>query len=115
MRKTSWPAWRERKLIRLFKSGLTFQKIADELNANRSIVAGKLYRLNMTHKNRSSWSVDLGSRSYNKMGDWDKRGNFKFCQWLEEDKFCHEPIKLNKKFAFCDNHLGLVLRCSKRL
>jgi len=102
-----WSEQKEAELISLWKSGLTFREIGNEIGMNRCMVAGKLSRMGMRRKLKSSWGVAL--RPYEKKGDWEKRGNFKFCQWLEEE-FCHEPISLNRSFAFCDEHMKKVMR-----
>ena len=103
-----WAESKEKELIALWKTGLTFQKIGEEIGMNRCKVAGKLSRMGMRRKLKSAWGGSLRRHDYK--GDWEKRGNFKFCQWLEADKFCHEPISLNRSFAFCDDHLMKVIR-----
>ena len=107
-----WAKTKDAELISLWKTGLTFKQIGERLGTTRMAVAGKLSRMGMRRKLKSSWGGAM--RLHEKKGDWEKRGNFKFCQWLEEDKFCHEPISSNQKFAFCDIHLKLVVRCSDR-
>ena len=103
-----WNKSKEQELIALWKTGLTFQKIGEKIGMNRMAVAGKLSRLGMRRKLKSAWGGAL--RLHEKKGDWEKRGNFKFCQWLENDKFCHEPISANRSFAFCDEHTKKVIR-----
>ena len=94
-----WAESKEKELISLWKTGLTFQKIGEKIGMNRMAVAGKLSRLGMRRKLKSAWGGAL--TIHEKKGDWEKRGNF---------KFCHEPICLNRSFAFCDDHLTKVIQ-----
>jgi hypothetical protein len=103
-----WNKSKEQELIALWKTGLTFQKIGEEIGINRMSVAGKLSRLGMRRKLKSAWAGELSL--HEKKGDWEKRGNFSFCQWLEDGKFCHAEISLKQSFAFCDEHLTKVKR-----
>ena len=103
-----WAKTKDAKLISLWKTGLTFKQIGERLGTTRMAVAGKLARMGMRRKLNSTWGAEL--RPYEKKGDWEKRGNFKFCQWLEEDKFCHAEISLKQSFAFCDDHITKVKR-----
>ena len=43
-------------------------------------------------------------------GDFEKVGDFRFCKWIEDEKFCHTPISLAQEFAFCDKHQKRALR-----
>ena len=103
-----WAKTKDAELISLWKTGLTFKQIGERLGTTRMAVAGKLSRMGMRRKLKSSWGGAL--RLHEKKGDWEKRGNFKFCQWLEDGKFCHEPISANRSFAFCDEHTKKVIR-----
>ena len=103
-----WNKSKEKELIALWKTGLTFQKIGEKIGINRMSVAGKLSRLGMRRKLKSAWGGAL--TIHEKKGDWEKRGNFSFCQWLEDGKFCHAEISLKQSFAFCDEHITKVKR-----
>ena len=103
-----WNKSKEQELIALWKTGITFQKIGEEIGINRMSVAGKLSRLGMRRKLKSAWAGELSL--HDDKGDWGKRGNFSFCQWLENGKFCHAEISLKQSFAFCDEHITKVKR-----
>ena len=49
-------------------------------------------------------------RPIESFGDFEKVGDFRFCKWIEDEKFCHAPISLAQEFAYCDEHKKRALR-----
>ena len=37
-------------------------------------------------------------------GDYKKRGDFRYCQWIEGAIFCHKAIATNLKIPYCPTH-----------
>tara|TARA_R110000823_G_scaffold214078_1_gene343957 strand:- start:445 stop:642 length:198 start_codon:yes stop_codon:yes gene_type:complete len=42
-------------------------------------------------------------------GQFQKRGNFNYCQWIENSKFCHKPSVKKNPIPYCKKHYDLSL------
>ena len=53
--------------------------------------------------------------NYRKRGDIDKRGNFNYCQWIEDNLFCHRRLIVASFVPYCPRHYKLSLNNNKKL
>ena len=43
-------------------------------------------------------------------GEYDKRGNFNYCQWIENNLFCHKSLTKRHTIPYCFQHRKLSIQ-----
>lgn len=109
-----WTEEQDNQLKKLWATKLTSEEIGEIMGKTKNAIVGRANRIVLPPRKKGMLKQRVEKIEERRdlirgVGDPEKRGNMNYCQYLEGNKFCHEPID-KRQFAFCDHHMKICFR-----